>query len=341
MNSRERFAAACRNEKCNRPPVWVMRQAGRYLPEYRILKEKYTFLEMVKNPDLATEVTLQPLKRFPLDAAIIFSDILVIPEAMGLPFTFKDTGGISMAFSIDSEEKVAALNTSDIAEKLGYVSDALKQTRSELGDEKALIGFGGSPWTLASYMVEGGSSKNYSMIKKMLYAQPALFDSLLSKITNAVIAYFHAQIDAGVDTIQIFDSWAGVLSEYNYWDASAKYIARIIKEFKGKVPIILYPKGAHNWVKQLKDTDADVVGVDWTISISRFYESLGGNIAVQGNLDPALMNTEPGIVKKETLRILKDFNGRGGHIFNLGHGILPDAKIECMEALVETVVSYS
>ncbi len=196
MNSRERFAAACRNKISDRPPVWVMRQAGRYLPEYRVLKEKYTFLEMVKNPDLATEVTLQPLKRFPLDAAIIFSDILVIPEAMGLPFTFKDTGGISMAFSIDSEEKVVALNTSDIAEKLGYVSDALKQTRSELGAEKALIGFGGSPWTLASYMVEGGSSKNYALIKKMLYAQPALFDSLLLKITEAVISYFHSRAKA-------------------------------------------------------------------------------------------------------------------------------------------------
>ncbi len=215
MNSREIFTAACRNKKSDRPPVWIMRQAGRYLPEYRALKEKYTFLDMVRSPDLATEVTLQPMKRFPLDAAIIFSDILVIPEAMGQPFNFRETGGISMGFSIDSEERVTWLNTSDIAEKLKYVTDALRQTRSELGEEKALIGFGGSPWTLASYMVEGGSSKNYALIKKMFYAQPALFDSLLSKITEAVITYFKAQIDAGVDAIQIFDSWAGVLSEYN------------------------------------------------------------------------------------------------------------------------------
>ena len=340
MNSRERFLAACRNEKTDRPPVWVMRQAGRYLPEYRALKEKYTFLEMVKTPDLATTVTLQPMKRFALDAAIIFSDILVIPEAMGLPFTFRDKGGISMAFAVDSEEKVANLTTSGIAEKLDYVTDALKQARAELGDDKALIGFGGSPWTLASYMVEGGSSSNYAVIKSMLYAKPEMFDSLLSKITEALIDYFRAQVDAGVDAIQIFDSWAGVLSEYNYWDASAQYIARIIRELKGKVPIILYPKGAHNWIGQLNKTDADVIGVDWTISIARFYDSLGGKHAVQGNLDPALMNTDQKIVTSETLRILNNFNNRGGFIFNLGHGILPDAKIECMEALVETVRSY-
>ncbi len=341
MNSRERFCAACRNEISDRPPVWIMRQAGRYLPEYRALKEKYSFLDMIKTPDLATEVTLQPLKRFPLDAAIIFSDILVIPEAMGQPFTFRDTGGISMAFSIDSADRVAALNTIGIEEKLRYVTDALKQTRIELGEEKALIGFGGSPWTLASYMVEGGSSTNYEHIKKMFSEEHVLFDALLSKITEAVIAYFKTLVDSGVDAIQIFDSWAGVLSENNYWDASAKYIARIIHELKGKVPLILYPKGAHNWINQLRDTDADVIGVDWTISLSRFYESLGGSVAVQGNLDPALMNTEPEIVQKETLKILDDFNNRGGHIFNLGHGILPDAKISCVEALVETVVSYS
>lgn len=341
MNSRERFLAACRNEKTGRPPIWVMRQAGRYLPEYRALKKKHTFLEMVKTPDLAMEVTLQPMKRFSLDAAIIFSDILIIPEAMGLPFTFRDKGGISMAFAVDTEDKVSALKTSGIAEKLQYVSDALKLTRAELGDEKALIGFGGSPWTLASYMVEGGSSGSYTVIKRMFYARPELFDSLLSKITQALIEYFHAQIKTGIDVIQIFDSWAGVLSEHNYWDASAKYIARIIKSLKGKVPVILYPKGAHTWIKPLKKVDADVIGVDWTIPISRFYDNLGGKCAVQGNLDPALMSTEPEIVKSETVRIVRDFNNRGGHIFNLGHGILPDARIECMEALVEAVQTYS
>jgi uroporphyrinogen decarboxylase len=340
MNSRERFLAACRNEKTGRPPVWVMRQAGRYLPEYRALKEKHTFLEMVKTPDLATEVTLQPMKRFALDAAIIFSDILIIPEAMGQPFEFRETGGIAMAYAVDTEEKVAKLATSDIAEKLKYVSEALKQTRVELGNDKALIGFGGSPWTLASYMVEGGSSSSYAVIKKMLYTRPELFDALLMKITDALIEYFHTQVDAGVDAIQIFDSWAGVLSDHTYWDASAKYIAKIIRALQGKVPLILYPKGAHAWTEALGKTGADVIGVDWTISIGRFYDSLEGACAVQGNLDPALMSTDPGIVSTEVSRILRDFNNRGGHIFNLGHGILPDAKIECMEALIESVHSF-
>jgi uroporphyrinogen decarboxylase len=318
-----------------------MRQAGRYLPEYKALKKKHTFLEMIRTPDLATEVTLQPMKRFALDAAILFCDILVIPEAMGLAFEFRDKGGISMDFTVDSEDKVAALSASGIADKLTYVTDALKQVKEELGDQKALIGFGGAPWTLASYMVEGGSSSNYAVVKKMLHDRPDLFNSLLSKITEALIEYFQAQIDAGVDAIQIFDSWAGVLSEHNYWDGSAQYITRIIDELKGTVPVILYPKGAHKWIDQLRKTNADVIGVDSTISISRFYESLNGKCSVQGNLDPALMNTEPEIVKREALRILRDFNNRGGHIFNLGHGILPDAKIECMEALVETITTFS
>lgn len=340
MNSRERFLNACSNKPSDRPPIWVMRQAGRYLPEYRALKKKYTFLEMVKNPDIASKITIQPIKRFPLDAAIIFSDILVIPEAMGLAYTFRSKGGISMAQAIDSEKKVAALSTSEIAFKLRYITRAIQQTRSELGPDKALLGFSGSPWTLASYMVEGGSSKNFAIIKQMFYSRPNLFDFLLSKITGAVIDYLYALIEAGVDAIQLFDSWAGVLSGYNYWDASAKYITRIIQEFKGKIPIILYPKGAHCWVTLLEKTNADVIGLDWTISIAQFYEDLNGNYAVQGNLDPALLNTEPAVVKKEALRIINEFGKRGGHIFNLGHGIYPDAKLDCMTALVDTVVSY-
>jgi uroporphyrinogen decarboxylase len=260
---------------------------------------------------------------------------------MGLPYTFRNTGGISMAQAIDTEKKIASLSTCEIAYKLKYVTRAIRQTRSELGSHRALLGFSGSPWTLASYMVEGGSSKNFAKIKQMLYSRPNLFDSLLSKITGAVIDYVYALIEAGVDAVQIFDSWAGVLSEYNYWDASAKYIARIIQEFKGKIPVILYPKGAHSWIELLKKTNAEVIGLDWTVSIARFYDDLGCRYAVQGNLDPALLNTEPAIVRKEALRIINEFGQRGGHIFNLGHGIYPDAKVGCMAALADTVVTYS
>ncbi len=341
MNSCERFLAACKCEPLERPPLWVMRQAGRYLPEYRVMKEKYTFVEMVQTPQLAAEVTLQPMRRFALDAAIIFSDILVIPEAMGLPYSFREQGGIQMERRIRSLEDIERLSVDGIPEKLQYVAEALTVVRQELGEEKALLGFGGSPWTLATYMLEGGSSKNFTKSKHLLHSEPALFHRLMEKITVAVIDYFQMQIRAGVDAIQIFDSWGGVLSYHTFWDASAKYMARIVASVKGQVPVIVYSKGAHHWLEDLKRTGADVLGLDWSVSLAGFHDSLGGEIAVQGNLDPVYMSTSPQIVRHETLRILNEFGNRQGHIFNLGHGIHPDGKIECMEALVDTVSTFN
>jgi uroporphyrinogen decarboxylase len=340
MNSRERFLAACRRQPLDRPPLWVMRQAGRYLPEYRALKEKHGFLEMVQTPELACEVTLQPIRRFGMDAAILFSDILVVCEAMGQPYRFRDTGGIEMDFAVDSAAAIEKLETGAIRERLAYVDGALRLLRRELGAERALLGFAGSPWTLASYMVEGGSSKNYSRIKRLFFEERELFDALLAKITRSVIEYFDLQIEAGADALQIFDSWGGVLSERTFWYASAQWMAEIVESVGRRVPVILYAKGAHAWVDDLIRTGAEVYGVDWTIPISRFHDSLGGLGAVQGNLDPALMSTSPSTVRAEAEWILEDFGARKGHIFNLGHGIHPDARIDCVEALVETVQSW-
>lgn len=340
MNSRDRFLNACQRIALDRPPLWVMRQAGRYLPEYRALKEKYNFLKMVQTPELAMEVTLQPMRRFSLDAAILFSDILVIPEAMGQPYSFRDQGGIEMNYALNSHSQIASLRTDRVEEKLQYVFDAIQLTKAELNFKQALIGFGGSPWTLATYMVEGGSSKSYVRIKSMLLSDPKLFHLLLEKITDTLISYFKFQVRAGVDAIQIFDSWGGILSEQSFWEGSGMYLQKIVSALKGKVPIIVFSKGSHAWIKDLKRIGAHVLGLDWTISISRFYDCFNGKVGIQGNLDPAVMSTTPEIVRRETLKILRDMKSRPGHIFNLGHGILPNAKIECMEALVETVKTY-
>ncbi len=341
MNSRERFLIACKMGSLDRPPVWVMRQAGRYLPEYRALKEKHSFVEMVKTPEIAAKVTLQPMKRFDLDAAIIFSDILVIPEALGMPYSFREGGGIEMMDRIETAEDVAKLNCHSISEKLQYVGDSLKLTRNQLGMEKALIGFCGSPWTVATYMIEGGSSRDFSLAKSLLDEKPELFHLLLEKLTTSTIDYLYMQIDAGIDVIQIFDSWGGALSKDTFWEVSAQYMKEIVKAVEDKIPVIIFSKGSHDKVNNLKKIGGNVYGVDSSISISQFWDDLGGRFAVQGNLNPDYMSTSPEIVKKEALKILNEFGERNGLIFNLGHGIKPDGKIECMQALVETIINFN
>ncbi len=340
MNGREQFLAACRREVLERPPVWLMRQAGRYLPEYRKLKEQYDFVTMVKTPELAAKVTMQPIDRFGFDAAIIFSDILVIPEALGQPYHFREKGGIQMDFPVRAEQDLAKLQLGRVEEHLQYVPRALELTRSMLGEETALIGFSGSPWTLATYMVEGGSSKSYEYVKGLIYQNSAMLHELLDLNTQAIIKYLQMQVDAGVDAIQIFDSWAGILSKETYWQVSGQYIARIVAAISPEVPVIVYAKGAHVWLTDLKRIQAQVLGLDWTVPLDQFYNDLDGQTAVQGNLDPIVMSSAPEIVRREALKILNAMHGKPGHIFNLGHGILPSAKIECVETLVETVKSY-
>lgn len=315
-----------------------MRQAGRHLPEYMKLREGYSFHELVKTPDLACEVTMQPVRRYGMDAAIIFSDILVIPEALGQEYSFRDSGGIQMAFRVQSADDVDRLEVSAVTERLSYVTDALALVRAELGEERTLIGFGGSPWTLATYMVEGGSSRDYRYAKQMFYQDRELFDRLMEKITEASIAYFRAQVAAGVDVIQIFDSWGGVLAPHVFGEASAKWMARIIAAVP-EVPFIVFPKDAHDRVADLQSTGAACVGVSWTADLAATKRALGPNIAVQGNLDPIVIETTPEIARRETRRLLDEMAGVRGHVFNLGHGISPHGKIECIEAMIDEIRS--
>ena len=341
MTSRQRFLAACACEPLDRPPIWVMRQAGRYLPEYRELKAKSSFLHMVRTPELALEVTLQPLRRFNLDAAILFSDILTIPEALGQPYAFRDTGGIAMDYRIDTRAQVDALAGPDaIAEKLAYVPAALRLIRAELGETKAVLGFGGSPWTLATYMVVGGSSEDFERIKLLFYTDRPMFDALLEKLTQALIAYFTLQIEAGADAIQIFDSWGGIISGLDYEAASLKWIRRIVAALPPDFPIILYAKGTAPHLTDQAFSGVRVISIDWTSDLAVARRNLPANVAVQGNLDPVLMQTTPEIVAREASRLLESMRGLPGHIFNLGHGITPRAKIACMESLVDTVTSW-
>lgn len=341
MTSRERFLAACACQPLDRPPIWVMRQAGRYLPEYRELKAKSSFLHMVQTPDLALEVTMQPLRRFPLDAAILFSDILTIPEALGQPYHFRDQGGIGMDYRIDSQAQIDALAGPDaVGEKLAYVPAALRLIRAEVADTKAVLGFGGSPWTLATYMVEGGSSSDFERIKLLFYTDRAMFDALLEKLTAALIAYFKMQIEAGADAIQIFDSWGGIIAGPDYEAASLRWIKRIVAALPADFPVILYAKGTAPQLTDQAFSGVRAISVDWTADLAITRQNLPANVAVQGNLDPVLMQTTPEIVSRESTRLLESMRGLPGHIFNLGHGITPQAKIACMESLVETVTTW-
>jgi uroporphyrinogen decarboxylase len=337
MTSRERFLAAAQCQPVDRPPIWLMRQAGRYLPEYRELKAQHDFVTMVRTPELATEVTLQPLRRFPLDAAIIFSDILVIPEALGQGYHFREAGGIGMDYPLDNLEKIAALDSRSIRTKLAYVADALRLTRSKIGMEKALLGFSGSPWTLACYMVEGGSSKDFIAIKKLAWDQPEAFEALMQKLTDAIVDYLHLQIDAGADALQIFDSWGSICPAIHYESWSLRWIRQIIQKLQARVPVILYAKGMAHKAADLANTGAAILSMDWTVQVQQIREHLNANVALQGNLDPVVLTTNPEITRREAQRVLDAAAGQPGFIFNLGHGMLPSARIDCVEALMEVV----
>ena len=337
MTSRERFLAAANCQSVDRPPIWLMRQAGRYLPEYRALKAQHDFVTMVRTPELAAEVTLQPLQRFPLDAAVIFSDILVIPEALGQGYHFREHGGIGMDYLLDTPEKIAALDPSKVTEKLNYVAGALELTRKKMGDEKALLGFCGSPWTLACYMVEGGSAKDFVAIKKLAWDQPQQFEALMQKLTNAIVEYLHMQIDAGADALQIFDSWGAICPATHYDAWSLRWIRHIITELKQRVPVILYAKGMGHKADDQIRTGASILSLDWTMDLRQLRSSLSQGIAIQGNLDPVTLTTTPEITRIEAQRVLEQAGTHPGFIFNLGHGMIPSAKIECVEALMEVV----
>jgi len=338
---RERFLDACRCHPLDRPPVWLMRQAGRCLPEYRALKEKRTFVELVRTPELAAQVTLQPVERFGFDAAILFSDILIVPEAMGQPYAFREHGGVEMNFAVRCAADIARLDTRCVIERLSYVAEALAMIRPRLAGGTALLGFAGSPWTLANYMIEGSSVREWTRARAMMYDEPALFEALMEKITQAVIAVLKLQIVGGVDAVQIFDSCGGVLPASQFEAGSGRWIQRVVEAVHRDVPVIVFSKGAHGCWSALTHTDATVIGLDWTVDIARVAAILPRHVAVQGNLDPVLLTTRPSVVELETLRLLRAMRKRPGYIFNLGHGVPPSAKLECIQALVDTVKAFA
>ena len=329
-----------------------MRQAGRYLPEYRASRAAAgSFLAMAKTPELACEVTLQPLRRFPLDAAILFSDILTVPDAMGLGLYFVEGEGPKFQRPVREEADVARLAVPDMETELRYVMDAIRVIRRELAGKVPLIGFSGSPWTLACYMVEGGGSDNYSKIKAMAFNRPELLHRLLGVVTDAVIAYLAAQRAAGAQALQVFDTWGGVLSPTLYREFSLPYLERIARELpRGeggqRTPLILFGKGNAPHLEALAATGTDAVGVDWLVGMDEAARRIGGKVALQGNLDPATLYGSPQAIAREAARVLDDYaagNGgsREGHVFNLGHGMSPDMDPEHVAALVEAVHAHS
>ena len=348
----DRLLRALRREPIDCTPVWLMRQAGRYLPEYRATRARAgSFLAMAKTPELACEVTLQPLARFPLDAAILFSDILTIPDAMGLGLYFVDGEGPKFERPVRNAADVARLTVPDMGSSLRYVMDAVSLIRRELAGSVPLIGFSGSPWTLACYMVEGGGSANFARIKGLALDDPATLHRLLSVNTDAVIAYLAAQRAAGAQVLQVFDTWGGVLSPAMYREFSLPYLVRIARELErgtgdARTPLILFGKGNAPYLEQLAASGCEGLGVDWTVSLEDAARRTHGQVALQGNLDPATLYAQPEAVRTQVRAALDSYaagNGgsRDGHVFNLGHGLSPDMQPEHVAALVDEVHAYS
>ena len=347
------FLRACLRQPTTHTPVWLMRQAGRYLPEYRATRAKAgSFMGLATNTDYATEVTLQPLDRYPLDAAILFSDILTVPDAMGLGLSFQQGEGPRFAHPVRDEAAVAALQVPDM-DKLRYVFDAVASIRRALNGRVPLIGFSGSPWTLACYMVEGAGSDDYRLVKSMLYSRPDLMHRMLKVNADAVASYLNTQIAAGAQAVMIFDSWGGVLADGAYQCFSLDYMRQVVSQLQRevdgqRVPVIVFTKGGGLWLDQIADIGADVVGLDWTVNLAQARAAVGAKVALQGNLDPNVLFAPPAAVAAEAVALLDSFGrpqradgGWDGHIFNLGHGISQFTPPEHVTALVQAVHSHS
>lgn len=340
------FLRALARQPTEYTPVWLMRQAGRYLPEYNATRARAgSFLGLAKNPDYATEVTLQPLARFPLDAAILFSDILTIPDAMGLGLSFETGEGPRFARPLRTEADVAALTEPDLGE-LQYVFDAVKQIRHELGGKVPLIGFSGSPWTLACYMVEGAGSSDYRTVKTMMYQRPDLMHRILEINAAAVADYLNEQIKAGAQAVMIFDSWGGVLADGLFQEFSLAYtrkaLARLIRENDGRsVPSVVFTKGGGLWIDDIADLGCDAIGLDWTVNLGKARERVGHKVALQGNIDPMTLFGGEDRIRSEVIRTLDSFGNHPGHVFNLGHGISQFTPPEAVVTLVDAVHSHS
>jgi uroporphyrinogen decarboxylase len=343
----DRFLRALLKQPVDVTPVWMMRQAGRYLPEYRASRAKAgDFMSLCMNPAFACEVTLQPLERYPLDAAILFSDILTVPDAMGLGLYFETGEGPRFRKTVTTLADIEALPIPDAQKDLGYVIDAVSTIRRELNGRVPLIGFAGSPWTLATYMVEGGSSKDFRKSKAMLYDNPQAMHLLLDKLAQSVTAYLNGQILAGAQAVQIFDSWGGSLSAAAYQEFSLAYMRKIvnglIRERDGrKVPVILFTKGGGMWLESIADAGADALGLDWTCDIGEARRRVGSKVALQGNMDPTVLYANPNAIRQEVSNILASYGSGTGHVFNLGHGITPEVDPANAGAFIEAVHEMS
>lgn len=343
----DRYLKALLREPVDMTPVWMMRQAGRYLPEYKATRAQAgDFMSLCRNADLACEVTLQPLRRYALDAAILFSDILTIPDAMGLGLSFGAGEGPKFARPIEHKIQVDNLPIPDPEGELQYVMNAVRTIRRELKGEVPLIGFSGSPWTLATYMVEGGSSKAFTKIKKMMYADPQILHALLDKLADSVILYLNAQIKAGAQAVMVFDTWGGVLAHEEYKTFSLQYMQKIveglIRENEGrKVPITLFTKGGGLWLEAIADTGCDAVGLDWTVDIREAKKRVGHKVALQGNMDPSVLYAPAARIEQEVKNILAGFGEGSGHVFNLGHGIHQDVPTESPKVFVNAIHEFS
>jgi len=343
----DRFLRALLRQPVDLTPVWMMRQAGRYLPEYRASRAKAgSFMDLCTNPDLACEVTLQPLERYPLDAAILFSDILTIPDAMGLGLYFENGEGPRFKKSLTSAADIEALPVVNTQRDLPYVLDAVRTIRRELNGRVPLIGFSGSPWTLATYMLEGGSSKDFRKSKSLAYNQPEVMQLLLDKLSASVTEYLNQQILAGAQAVQIFDTWGGALAHDAYLEFSLKpmqkIVAGLLREHEGRqVPVILFTKGGGQWLEAMADTGAQALGLDWTTHIGNARARVGTRVALQGNMDPTILYANPNCIREEVGRILQAYGPGSGHIFNLGHGITPEVDPQHAGAFINAVHELS
>jgi len=339
MIKNDLFLKALKGETVERPPVWMMRQAGRYLPDFMKLKEKYDFFTRCRTPELATEITVMPIHQVGTDAAILFCDILVIPQAMNIEVEMKPGLGPWLPNPIRTQADVDQVIVPDIEETLGYVMDAIKMTKQELNNEVPLIGFAGSPWTIMCYAVQGQGSKNFDKAKKFCFSNPVAAHQLLQKITDTTIAYLKAKVAAGVDAVQIFDSWGGMLSPIDYQEFSWKYIQQIIDALKDEIPVIAFGKGCWFALNEMANSGATALGVDWTCSPKNARYLSGGKITLQGNFDPSRLYSPPAEIKKMVHQMINEF-GKDRYIVNLGHGILPDIPVENAKAFVDAVKEY-
>lgn len=343
----DRYIKACLQQSVDRTPIWMMRQAGRYLPEYRQLRaEAGSFMDLCTNPELACEVTLQPLRRYPLDAAILFSDILTIPDAMGLGLYFTPGEGPAFRKPVRSEADVKALPIPDPSQELKYVTDAVSTIRRELKGEVPLIGFSGSPWTLATYMVEGGTTKNFSEVKGLMYKEPAIMHQLLDKLADSIIVYLNAQVESGAQALMVFDTWGGVLSPRDYQEFSLRYMQKIVdglkREHEGQqIPVTLFTKGGGAWLDIMAATGCDCLGVDWTTDLADARTKVAGKVALQGNMDPSILYASDERIREEVATILASYGKGAGHVFNLGHGIHQTVEPEKAGVFIQSVHELS